>query len=995
MCRRLLRCYVRAALLLLVTLPLPALAGQIERVLLPTPPGGGVGTSILPSDDAMISGPRRGEPRDEQPSPPMGADKDLRYEVVGGDDVLAYASGDDLTNVSLDIAANGDLYAAVEADIGTSSEIRILRSTDGGGHWSLWATLTVPGSNASLTDPWLRVAEGNQNRCYVAYVLSIPAAGISQVHVTWSTLGLAAGSFATDLTVMSQAGVTFDSPRFATDAVSFANYYLYLVATGYDAAGADIWYARSVDYGATFEGAYQIASLTNPGLLYVEADVSYGFGGYVHVVWEFRSADDSFDAALRHRRASSYGGGGIGSWNTIIALSGTTNGIWERQPRIAASSTGNEVVVVHDRATPYSPGYLILDPGTFASTNQGLSFPSSAINVGGLFPEQLEHRAGDNIWLLAGNRFDGFAVQRATAAAPTSWSQWEEFADADYSGGYTAAQDCALALDPAHDQRIAMIKSVTRLVSAGTDSLMFDAEWRRDPGYPNLVDGFPRVLSAEPISDPAIVDLDGDGLAEIVFSDAGGAVHAVHNTGADLPGWPVATGAALSEGPVAVGALDLSGELSVVVGTIDGRVFAFAPDGSPRDGWPYQMPAVAPVFVSIGAVGGPYPRSVVAVGGAFLRILDSHGTHVPSPWGWNLTGAASYPAAIGNIDADPAAEIVCTFGSTVWMFDRITGVGNQLRTLPAPPSEAVSLGDLDLDGDAEVLVPTSNGTLYAVNSNGTEQPGSWPFVSASASPLSRPAIANCLGMPELEVAVAARSWSVHLLKDDGLQQAGFPVGSDGWLIYGSPILGMLEDGTSADVVFGARGNKAWAWSNLSALLDGWPKELADSVYQTPAMGDLDGDGLPELVFLGTSRLYAYHVNQSAGYASRTWLMYGYDPARTGCANCPEDVTTAVGDGGGVTRVSFAPPSPNPVSGDAVFAFATPVRSVVELVVHDLRGRRVRTVTRTEIEPGSHVVGWDGRDDEGRPLSSGQYLATLQVRGPGLDQSLTRKLSVVH
>jgi flagellar hook assembly protein FlgD len=84
-----------------------------------------------------------------------------------------------------------------------------------------------------------------------------------------------------------------------------------------------------------------------------------------------------------------------------------------------------------------------------------------------------------------------------------------------------------------------------------------------------------------------------------------------------------------------------------------------------------------------------------------------------------------------------------------------------------------------------------------------------------------------------------------------------------------------------------------------------------------------------------------------------------------------------------------------VSGDAVFAFATPVRSVVELVVHDLRGRRVRIVTRTEIEPGNHVVGWDGRDDEGRPLSSGQYLATLQVRGPGLDQSLTRKLSVVR
>jgi len=991
MCCRLLRLCVPFTLALLFAMPLFAAPDPIERVVVPTPPGGGEGTSILPADDAMIAGPRRGERRDERPPLPSPADKDLRYDEIGGDDLAAYVSGDYLSDVSLDIAANGDLYAAVETNVGASSEIRILRSTDGGGHWSVWATLPSPGAGTYLIDPWLRVAEGNQNRCFVAYVSRSAAA--SQVHVTWSTLGLASGSFATDLTVMSQAGVSFERPRFATDAVSFANYYLYLVATGFDAAGADIWFARSVDYGATFEGAYQIGTLAGTGLEYVWADVSYGYGGYVHVAWEFRAADASFDAGLRYRRASSYGGGGIGAWNTIIALSNTSNGIWEENPRIAASSTGNGVVVVHDRTTPIGGGFYYNDPGTIASSNQGVSFPLSATNVGGVFPQQIEHRAADDTWLLCGNRWTGFALQRAAAAAPTAWSAVEDFADRRYFTGTSAIQDCGMACDPTHGDRVAMIKSLIWSSPAYPDSVLFDAEWRADPGYPNLVDGFPLPLVHEPISDPALVDLDGDGFAEIVFSDEGGLIHAVRFDGADQAGWPVDVGAALSDGPVAVGSLDLSGDLSVVVGTTDGRVFAYDEAGVLREGWPYQMPAVAPVFVSIGAVGGPYPRSVVAVGGSYLRILDLHGTHVPSPWGWNLSGAASYPAAIGNIDADPTAEIVCTFGSTVWMFDRTAGVGNQLRTLPTTPSEAVSLGDLDLDGNAEVLVPTSDGTLYAINNNGSEQPGSWPFVSSTASALSRPAIANCLGMYEPEVAVAARNWSVHLIWDDGVQQTNYPVGSDGWLIYGSPILGMLEDHNSADVIFGARGSKAWAWSNMGALLDGWPEELDDNVYLTPAMGDLDADGLQELVILGAGHLYAYHVNQIPGSASRTWPMYGYDPARSGCADCAEDVATAVG--GGVTRVSFAPPSPNPVSGDAVFSFATPVRSVVELVVHDLMGRRVRTVTRTEIEPGSHVVGWDGRDDEGRPLSSGQYLATLQVRGPGLDQSLTRKLSVVR
>ena len=993
MCCRLLRFCVPFTLALLFAMPLLAAPDPLERVVVPTPPGGGEGTSILPADDAMVAGPRRGERLDERPPLPSPADRDLRFDEIGGDDVTLLASADHLSDVSLDIAANGDLYAAVEARVGSSSEIRILRSTDGGGHWSAWATLPSPGAGTYLIDPWLRVAEGNQNRCFVAYVSRSAAA--SQVHVTWSTLGLASGSFATDLTVMSQAGVSFERPRFATDAVSFANYYLYLVATGFDAAGADIWFARSVDYGATFEGAYQIGTLTGTGLEYVWADVSYGFGGYVHVVWEFRAADASFDAGLRYRRASSYGGGGIGAWNTVISLSNTSNGIWEEYPHIAASSTGNGVVVVHDRTTPISGGFLWYDPGTIASSNQGVSFPLTATNVGGVFPQQIEHRAADDTWLQCGNRWQGFALQRAAAAAPTTWSAAEDFADRRYNTGTSALQECGMACDPTRGNRVAMVKSMIWSSPAYPDTVLFDAEWRADPGYPNLVDGFPLPLAHEPISDPALADLDGDDLPEIVFSDNGGLIHAVRHDGGDLPGWPVSVGATLSDGPVAVGPLDLSGDLSVVVGATDGRVFAYDAAGVLREGWPYQMPSAAPVFVSIGAVGGPYPRSVVAVGGSYLRILDQHGTHVPSPWGWNMTGTASFPAAIGNIDADPAAEIVCAFGSTVWMFDRIAGIGNQLRVLPSAPSEAVSLGDLDLDGNAEVLVPTSDGTLYAVNSNGAEQPGSWPFVSSTASPLSRPAIANCLGMPELEVAVAARNWSVHLVWDDGAEQAGYPVGSDGWLIYGSPILGMIADATSADVIFGARGERAWAWSNLAVLLDGWPRDLDDNVYLTPAMGDLDGDGLSELVLLGTGRLYAFHVNQGAGLDSRTWRMYGYDPARTGCADCPQDVTTAVGDGGGVTRVSFAPPSPNPVSGDAVFSFATPVRSVVELVVHDLMGRRVRTVTRTEIEPGSHVVGWDGRDDEGRPLSSGQYLATLQVRGPGLDQSLTRKLSVVR
>ena len=98
---------------------------------------------------------------------------------------------------------------------------------------------------------------------------------------------------------------------------------------------------------------------------------------------------------------------------------------------------------------------------------------------------------------------------------------------------------------------------------------------------------------------------------------------------------------------------------------------------------------------------------------------------------------------------------------------------------------------------------------------------------------------------------------------------------------------------------------------------------------------------------------------------------------------------------GVTRVSFAPPSPNPVAGRATFSYAVPVSAVVELSVYDLRGRRVALVKREEVIPGQHQIIWSGRDDAGRNLASGNYVAALRVRGPGIDEQLNRKVTILR
>ncbi len=53
-------------------------------------------------------------------------------------------------------------------------------------------------------------------------------------------------------------------------------------------------------------------------------------------------------------------------------------------------------------------------------------------------------------------------------------------------------------------------------------------------------------------------------------------------------------------------------------------------------------------------------------------------------------------------------------------------------------------------------------------------------------------------------------------------------------------------------------------------------------------------------------------------------------------------------------------------------------STVELKIYDTLGKRIRTLVQAKRPAGSHEVVWDGRDDAGNPVPSGQYFVELQA-----------------
>ena len=51
---------------------------------------------------------------------------------------------------------------------------------------------------------------------------------------------------------------------------------------------------------------------------------------------------------------------------------------------------------------------------------------------------------------------------------------------------------------------------------------------------------------------------------------------------------------------------------------------------------------------------------------------------------------------------------------------------------------------------------------------------------------------------------------------------------------------------------------------------------------------------------------------------------------------------------------------------------------VTLAVYDVRGRRVRTLVDAPQTPGPKTLVWNGRDDAGRPVTSGVYFSVLRT-----------------
>ncbi len=81
-----------------------------------------------------------------------------------------------------------------------------------------------------------------------------------------------------------------------------------------------------------------------------------------------------------------------------------------------------------------------------------------------------------------------------------------------------------------------------------------------------------------------------------------------------------------------------------------------------------------------------------------------------------------------------------------------------------------------------------------------------------------------------------------------------------------------------------------------------------------------------------------------------------------------------------TSFSLCENYPNPFNPTTTISFSIPKESNVEISIYNIKGQKVKEIVSDQLASGEHSVVWDGRDENGKPVSSGIYFYKLKAGG---------------
>ena len=368
--------------------------------------------------------------------------------------------------------------------------------------------------------------------------------------------------------------------------------------------------------------------------------------------------------------------------------------------------------------------------------------------------------------------------------------------------------------------------------------------------------------TTEAFSTPAIADVNGDGVPDLVIAGLDGVVEAVR-----LPSrtriWQVNVGRTAIQSSPAVADINRDGRADVIVGTMDGRVLWLdGPTGQIRRTFHQGAPMHCPSGVDCRPDGFFATPALADINGdGQLEVIAPSWDHTVYAWSpdgrllWRryLEDTLWSSPAVGDIDGDGRLEIV--LGGDIW-------AGSPLG-VPA------------------------GGLVWVLRHDGTIHPG-YPLSVPGQTVWSSPALADINGDGHLDIVVGTgTNWpdpagrQVRAFTARSLTPiAGWPVTTAG-ISMASPAIGDLDGDGQLEVAVGSQGGWVYAYDTNGRLM--WQTcgvgRCGAGVHTTGSVtiADVDGDGAQEVVAALGSQLQVLN-GRTGAVKTTTGLAHGAQPS---------------------------------------------------------------------------------------------------------------------
>lgn len=365
-----------------------------------------------------------------------------------------------------------------------------------------------------------------------------------------------------------------------------------------------------------------------------------------------------------------------------------------------------------------------------------------------------------------------------------------------------------------------------------------------------IVDGYPVQMGAPVKCVPSVVDVTGDGAAEIVVYAGDGNLHVLRSDGNPVQGWPVRlSGDAdsygswlLASSPV-VCDLDGDGVREICIGSVGGDVYVFHADGRPAEGWP-QKTGRDSVYASVTLAdlqGDFTPELVIGSGDGKV-------------YAWSIDGMPvdGYPIHLGNpIIASVAAA--------------------DLDGIPGEELVAFTAGT-SADDPGEVYVLGQDGAVFS----------GWPQRCASSyrSVTPSPILADVDGDQLPDIIAAGADRKLHAWDVPGGMLSGFPCETSG-LFESTPAAADLDGDGTLDLIFCSH-DGLLRRIELDGAAAPWPCFRGDRAQRTDGDAlDSDNDSLSdafEIISFGTLARSASEDSDGDGLNNAAEFVARTDPA---------------------------------------------------------------------------------------------------------------------